>query len=302
MLDCLIIGGGPAGLTAAIYLARFRLSVTVVDAGQGRARMIPIARNHAGFPDGIKGRDLVARMAEQASRYGAQVDQGRILKLARDGDTLVGTSDAQEYRARSILLATGVTNNRPDMPDAVHDEAVAKGLLRYCPICDGFEVTDRRVGVIGTGEHGVREAMFLRSYTKDLTLISPDEGHQISDRERAGLHEAGVTIADGPATAIAISDDRIELRCAAGSLSFDALYPALGSVIHSDLAKDLGAAMSPDGCLMVDKHQRTDAKGLYAAGDVVFGLDQISHAMGEGGVAATTIRNDLAALDPLIRA
>lgn len=302
MLDCLIIGGGPAGLTAAIYLARFRLSVALVDAGQGRARMIPIARNHAGFPDGIAGRDLIARMAEQASRYGARVDQDRILKLARDGDTLIGMSDARNYRARSILLATGVSNNRPDMPADVHDEAVAKGLLRYCPICDGFEVTDRRVGVIGTGEHGVREAMFLRSYTKDLALISPAGRHSLSDRERVGLRDVGVAITDGPATVIAIEGDRIELRCAAGLLSFDALYPALGSVIHSDLAKDLGAAMSPDGCLLVDKHQRTDAKGLYAAGDVVFGLDQISHAMGEGGVAATTIRNDLAALDPLIRA
>ena len=169
-----------------------------------------------------------------------------------------------------------------------------RGLLRYCPICDGYEVTDKRVGVIGNRTHGFKEAVFLRTYTKDVTLIAPDQDVELSADEHARLDALGVERVAGPCASLRIEGDRIVVPVPQGEREFDSVYPALGSVIRSELAVALGANASTDGCLEVDDHQRTSVPGLYAAGDVVRGLDQISHAMGEGGVAAVTLRNDLA--------
>lgn len=299
--DCLIIGGGPAGLTAAIYLARFHLSTLVVDAGASRAALIPLTRNHAGFPEGISGVDLLARMREHAKLYGASLRRGAVEMLRRDGTGFVAQTATATIRARAILLASGVVNRRPAMIDDIcHDRALAAGLLRYCPICDGYEVTDRKVAVMGTGERGTTEALFLRSYTADLTLFAPTGGHQLTDEQRVLLQGAGVTLR-GSCQAIEVRDPTICLVAEGEALCFDTLYPALGSDIRSELAGQVGVQRSDDGCLTVDAHQRTNIPGFYAAGDVVLGLDQISHAMGEGGVAATTIRNDLARQTPLRR-
>jgi thioredoxin reductase (NADPH) len=304
--DCLIVGAGPAGLTAAIYLARFHLKLKVVDAGNSRASWIPCTRNHAGFPDGISGTDLIERMKAQAGKFGAGIENGRVTRLDRIG-TERGAGFSAEWgsgsvTARSVLLATGVMNRRPLMDESLHDEALARGLIRYCPICDGYEVTDRKVGVIGSGARGVAEAVFLRTYTADITLIAPDRAHQIAAEGRAMLREYGIRTVDGPCHAVAALDDAIVVETPYGHHSFDSVYPALGTDVHSELAGQIGVALvEATGCIIVDAKQRTSVPGAYAAGDVVLGLDQISHAMGEGGVAATTIRNDLARERPIKR-
>jgi len=300
--DCLIVGGGPAGLTAALYLARFLLTVMLVDAGNSRAALIPLTRNHAGFPDGITGPELLSRMRLQANRYGADLREGEVDRLERqpDGSFLV-FSDRATVRARTVLLATGVVNRRPPLiDDRTHALALASGQLRYCPICDGYEVKDRAVAVLGTGQRGCDEAIFLRSYTADVTLVAPDISHDLSPGQLSELVDAGIQL-ETRCTAIELCGHQIVLTLPGGPRGFDSLYPALGSDIRSELARQVGAEMSDDGCLTVDAHQRTSVTGLYAAGDVVLGLDQISHAMGEGGVAATAIRNDLARRTPLLR-
>jgi thioredoxin reductase (NADPH) len=302
MEDCIIVGAGPAGLTAAIYLARFHLSIRLFDCGTSRAALIPCTHNHAGFPDGISGKALLARMLAQAETYGARLELARVTAIERSDEGFVVSAEARRVRARSVLMATGVVNNRPEgLGDALHARALAEGLLRYCPICDGYEVTDRRVAVIGTGDHGTREALFLRGFTADLTLIAPGAEHALDARCAADLDAAGIARADGPCGGYAIEDGRLALDTAHGRLAFDSVYPALGTRVRSELAAQAGAKTSGDGCLVVDPHQQTDIPGLFAAGDVVKGLDQISHAMGEGGVAATTIRNYLAEQQPLRR-
>jgi thioredoxin reductase (NADPH) len=300
--DCLVIGAGPAGLTAAIYLTRFHLSLKVVDAGESRAGWIPCTHNHAGYPDGISGKELIARMKAQAQKYGASIAAGRVTRLDRVDGGFRAEWGEGSVTARTVLLATGVLNRRPEMDPELHDEALARGLIRYCPICDGFEVTDRKVGVIGSGKHGVAEAVFLRSYTSDITLIAPDKAHMLSAADRALLEEYDIPSVDGPCHAVAAHADCIVVDTGEGHYTFDSVYPALGTDTRTELAQQVGAALTTDtGCILVDSHQRTSIPGLYAAGDVVLGLDQISHAMGEGGVAATTIRNDLAKEKPLKR-
>lgn len=300
-LDCLVIGAGPAGLTAAIYLARFHLRVGVIDSGQSRAAMIPRTHNHAGFPGGISGKALLARMREQALEFGANVRVGVVSRLQCDTDMFVAHVGLEALRTRTILLATGVVNNRPQMAPDTHDVALERGLLRYCPICDGYEVTDKRIGVIGSRTRGHDEAMFLRMYSKDITLIAPDGAHALSNEEQASLVEAGIELHDGPCAPLKIEENRILVPVPGATLPFDTVYPALGSAIRSELAVRLGADATEEDCLLVDVHQRTSVPGMYAAGDVTKGLDQISHAMGEASVAATTIRNDLAEKYPLRR-
>jgi thioredoxin reductase (NADPH) len=303
MEDCIIIGAGPAGLTAAIYLARFHLSIRLFDGGSSRAALIPRTHNHAGYPGGISGKDLLARMLDQAESFGAQRELATVKAIVPVGDGFeVHVGDADRIvAARTVLLATGVENHRPDMPRDEHDAALARGLIRYCPICDGYEVTDKRVGVIGTGDHGMREALFLRGFTRDITLITPGGAHDLDEECRRKLNDAWIVHVDGPCTPLRIVGDQIVSTTPGGELTFDSIYPALGSRIRSKLAVAAGARASEDGCLEVDDHQRTSVPGLFAAGDVVKGLDQISHAMGEAGVAATTIRNLLDERRPIRR-
>jgi len=300
--DCIIVGGGPAGLTAAIYLARFRLRTRLFDCGSSRASWIPCTRNHAGYPEGISGNDLLARMREQADKYDVVREDARVDRLTPENDGFKVETTDETYRARTVLLATGVVNHRPNhLTPQVHDPAVARGLLRYCPVCDGYEVTDRKVGVIGTGDHGMREALFLRSYTRDVTLIAPGAEHALDPACAAKLDDAGIARVNGPCGGYAIEGDQLAFDTARGRMAFDSVYPALGSRIRSRLAVEAGARATDEGCLEVDDHQRTTVPGLFAAGDVVKGLDQISHAMGEAGVAATTIRNLLDEQRPLRR-
>ncbi len=300
--DCIIIGAGPAGLTAAIYLARYHLSIRLFDSGTSRAAWIPCTHNHAGYPDGIEGKELLRRMREQARKYGAIREEKTVEHLAKAGDHFIVGTNGGTYRARSVLLATGVVNRRPDaLADEVHDEALARGLLRYCPVCDGYEVTDKRIAVIGSGNHGTAEALFLRGFTRDITLVCPKGEHDLDDRCRGELADAGVAIEDGPCGGFAIEGDRLAFDSADKRLAFDSVYPALGSHVRSELIGLIGANTAEDGCLLTDDHYETSVPGLFAAGDVVKGLDQISNAMGQAGVAATTIRNHLAKERPLRR-
>ena len=302
MDDCIIIGAGPAGLTAAIYLARFHLSIRLFDSGSSRAALIPRTHNHAGYPGGIPGKELLARMLEQAEEFGATREMHEVTQLRPQNGHFEVIAGEGSFQARSVLLATGVVNHPPPgMEKSLHDEALERGLLRYCPICDGYEVTDKRVGVIGTSDHGTAEALFLRGYTADLALISPHGDHDLSDTCSQRLEEAGITRIQGPCGDYAIEGEQLVVATAQGPLAFDSIYPALGSRIRSEVAVKAGANATDEGCLEVSDHMETSVPGLFAAGDVVLGLDQISHAMGMAGVAATAIRNHLVKERPLRR-
>jgi thioredoxin reductase (NADPH) len=277
------------------------LRIRLFDNGSSRAALIPRTNNHAGYPDGIPGVELLDLMRRQAERFGAVREDAHVDAIEPEDDGFAVRLGDRRIRSRTVLLATGVINNPPDMPKEAHDAALARGLIRYCPICDGYEVTDKNIGVIGTGDHGMREALFLRGFSKQVTLIAPGAAHDLDEACRVKLTNAGVEHIDGPSTPITVHGDTIRVTTPGGEQAFDTIYPALGSVIRSELAVAAGALASDDGCLEVDSHQRTSVPGLFAAGDVVKGLDQISHAMGEAGVAATTIRNLLGEKEPLRR-
>ncbi|WP_448189965.1 NAD(P)/FAD-dependent oxidoreductase [Azospirillum sp. sgz301742] len=293
-LDVVVIGGGPAGLTAAIYLARYRRRFLVIDAGAPRAAWIPLSHNHAGFPDGITGMDLLGRMRMQAKRYGAPVERGCVASLQKRGGLFVARTEAgDEVAARTAIMATGVIDVEPVLPNLY--QAVQRGLVRHCPICDAFEVIGQRVGVIGHGAQGVGEALWMRTYTDDITLLTLGDPLGLSDAERRRLAAMNVRAVEEPVTEVHTEAGRIAaLTTAAGErLVFDTLYSALGAVPRTDLAKPVGAGLGETGRFAVDAHCRTDVDGLFAIGDVVEGLNQISVAMGHAAVAAVAIHRKM---------
>ncbi len=295
-----VIGGGPAGLTAALYLTRFHLDVLVIDAGHGRAASIPRTRNLPGFPNGISGSRLLARMRRHALRYGARLVEGRVTSLDRGQNGFVVHHEGGRIETAAVLLATGVWNRRPDMPEAAHDRALARGLLRYCPICDAHEVTGKRVAIWGESVSAAREARFVRSYTGDVVLVPPSGSANLSSDVKRELEAENIAWLDCAAPGLTAAGGKVTVSGAATTETFDTAYVALGSDSNNALAVAAGARLSDDGCIVVDAHQRSSVPGLYAAGDIVIGLDQISHAMGQGGVAATAMRNDLAEKGQLV--
>jgi thioredoxin reductase (NADPH) len=294
MLDCVIIGGGPAGLTAAIYLARFRRRVLLIDSGDSRASWIPRSRNLPGFPEGVEGAVLLDRMRDQARRYGADLRRGRAQALTRGDDGVFSLDiDGEVVKAPSALLATGVLENEPRLPHVV--DAVKRGVIRICPICDGFEAIDKRIGVLGNSDHAAAEALFLRTYTAHLTLLMVGQTDSLSAETRLKLSDAGICITHAPIESVGIEADHLTALCTKDGQThrFDAVYSAFGTTPQSALAKDLGARIDESGRLYTSDHQETSVEGLYAAGDLVRGLNQISVANGEAAIAATAIHNRL---------
>jgi len=288
-IDVLVIGAGPAGLTAATYLARFRRSVLVADGGKPRACWIPVSHNMPGFPEGITGDAMLKRMTAQAEEYGAVMEAGRVETLERDGEALVARLNGRAVRARAVILATGVVDRRPPLPGV--DDAIERSLVRICPICDGYEATDKAVAVIGDDAMGLREAAFLRTYSDRVTLIHVGEGPSPLPDEAARL---GVEVLVGPVEAMRLEGERATCLVSGGAERvFDHVYSALGTTPAVDLAVRLGARRADDGRLAVDDHPATSVPGLWAVGDVVRGLNQIAVATAEAAVAATAAHNDL---------
>jgi thioredoxin reductase (NADPH) len=297
ILDCLVIGGGPSGLTAGLYLARFNRSFIIVDAADSRAAMIPKSHNMPVFPDGVSGRELLDRQRATLQRYAPQrLRECRATSLAKTDfgfeARLDATSGTSLVRAQRVILATGAKDVEIEWPDV--RDAVRRGLVRYCPICDGYEAKDRRIAVIGYGARGLAEATFIaRTYGSDVTLLTLGRELNVTADEQSRAYKYGVKIRLDPVIALRIEGDRIEAISFGDcdDLQFDTIYSALGLKPQSGLAAALGAAQDEKGALKVDAHQQTSVPGLYATGGVSEGLDQVVVAMGHAAVAATHVHN-----------
>lgn len=289
--DVLVVGAGPAGLIAAVYLARFRRSVVLVDAGHSRAMRIPRSHNYPGYPDGITGTDLTASLRAQARHYGIEPTPGRVETLQGTGDGFAATWEGGGATARAVVLATGATDVEPPLPHVA--EALQAGALRYCPVCDGFEVIDQDVGVLIDGPAGVPEAVYLRHFTPRVTVFQAGAGVPLAPADLDRLARAGIRLVQAPLASARLWQERVTLRHGDEETVCDTVYCALGMNVHSGLAVGLGAETDATGYLRIDAHQRTTVPGLYAAGDVASGLNQISVASGGAAIAASAIHREL---------
>ncbi len=298
VFDTLVIGGGPGGLTAAIYLRRFTRNIVVVDKGNSRASLIPVSHNYPGFPDGVPGSRLLENLTCQLGNYGGGVRQGEITELRLDDGAFVGSyvdpeGATHQIRALTVLIATGVAD--AGLPIEHWREAVACGAVRLCPVCDGFDVMDRRIAVVTNETNPVGHALFMRSFSADVTLFDRGEESMLSIDDRRQVEAAGVRYIESPLLGVSMSDDmKPVLNTADGeSREFDVFYPMLGENARSGLASALGVETAECDKIVVDDHQRTSVPGLYAIGDVVRGLNQIAVAAGQAAIAATSIHNAL---------
>ena len=307
LLDCIIIGAGPGGLTAATYLVRYHRRIVVLDAGKSRARWIPTSHNCPGFPRGVAGTTLLQQQREQAIGYGARIEDACVAQLNRIDDGFEAVAaDGRRWRARYVILATGIVDVMPPLDGL--EEAIANGAVRLCPVCDGYEASDCRVAVYGPVATTVSHALFLRTFSRDVTVIASDGADAPSDAnpeaERgprdpaldealAAAREAGIDVLPTPAklafeghATLARFDDGRELR-------FDTLYPTLGSEPNNALAHALGIELDDNGEIVAGEDQQTSVDGVYAVGDVVKALNQIAVAVGNAAIAATKIHNRL---------
>jgi thioredoxin reductase (NADPH) len=289
--DVLIIGGGPGGLTAAVYLARYRRRVLVIDSSESRAALIPETHNYPGFADGIAGPALLDALKHQASTYGVTIIHDRVAALQKTQASFVATCAQIEVLAKRAILATGLVDRTIPVPGL--KEAIDHGCIRYCPICDGFEASDLRIAVLGSVEEAGSKALFLRTYSSDVTLLALN-GIKDGEQGLRDLAEAGVRFPKTHVVAFERKGDHIVTVMNDGSFEiFDVIYPVLGCDVRSELGKKLGARHNDIGCLEVGAHQQTTVDGLYAVGDVVSDLHQIAVATGHAALAATHIHNSL---------
>ncbi|GAC1607198.1 MAG: NAD(P)/FAD-dependent oxidoreductase [Ramlibacter sp.] len=294
-LDCVIVGGGAAGLTAAVYLARFQRRVVVVDAGQSRLSIIAKSHNVLGFPDGVAGSELLERMRAHAQLFGVRREAARVDSItALEAGGFAVAAGPRSWRATTVLIATGAQDVRPEVENL--DCGLENTLVRYCPVCDGFETRGRRVAVLGQGDHGQSEAEFIAGFDNEVTWLSMGSPGELQDVHRERLTVKRILVVDAaPRRIHCLPGEGVEVELHDSEpLRFDLLYSALGLRHPSELATSLGAEAHPDGQLAVDAHMQTTVPGIYAAGDVAEGLNQISVAAGHAATAATAIHNSLA--------
>lgn len=290
-IDAVIVGGGPGGLTAAVYLARYRRTVLVIDSSESRAALIPETHNYPGFADGIAGTALLDALAKQATTYGVDMVHDRVAALKKTPLGFAVECGQTEVSAKRVILATGLVDRT--IPITGLKEAIDQGCIRYCPICDGFEASDSRIGVLGSVEEASSKAIFLRTYSSDVTLLSLDSSSG-SEQALRDLASAGIRVLKPHLVAFERRGDHMVAVMSDGSFElFDVIYPVLGCDVRSELGKRLGARHNSVGCLEVDGNQQTSVVGLYAVGDVVSDLHQIAVATGHAALAATHIHNSL---------
>lgn len=291
--DCAIVGGGPAGLSAAIYLGRMRRSVIVIDNKEGRSSWQQVNRNYLGFVDGIHATALREIGEKQASQYGAQFLDAKATGVTREGkapdqlfhvDTKKGT-----VTARTLILATGVSDHFPEFEGS--EECIGKSMF-WCIICDGYEATDKRIVVLGHGSRAASLASELLLFTKEVTLVSWDAPLDIEQSTMEALQQHGVRVMDSGCTLYKCNKGQItSLRLEDGTdLELDMLFVSQRIEPHNQLAKDLNCNLDENGFIIVDTEQATNIDGVYAAGDVTrLHNHQVTSAVHEGGMAAAAV-------------
>jgi thioredoxin reductase (NADPH) len=272
--DVAIVGGGPAGLTAALYLARFLRSVVVFDAGDARANLIPKTHNCPGFPDGISGEELLVRLRVQARKYGARIVDSCVRGAKKRNGSFLLTTELGVVAAERVILATGVVDKAPAISGL--QDAISAGFVRLCPVCDGYEARGQRIGIIGPEQHALQEARFLKHYSPHVAILA-NYPHDVSDTIRANAAAAEIEIWD-TVDDLVLRNHGFDVVMANGASArkIDIVYASMSCDVRSELAMALGADCDTEGYVLVDERLETSMPGLYAVGDVAKALNQIA--------------------------
>jgi len=292
--DVVIIGGGAAGLSAALVLARARRAVLVVDAGA--PRNAPAAHMH-GFlsRDGMPPAELLATGRAEVRGYGGTICDGSVRELVRCGDSrfTVLLSDGQRVSARRLLVATGLRDELPDIPGL--RERWGRDVL-HCPYCHGYEVRDQQLGVLG-GPETVHYAQLVRQWARDVVFFTP--AGVLTAAQRSQLVARAIGIVEGDVERVLVSDDRLcGVQMTDGRvIPRAALFVPPRFVPNNDVLVGLGCALGPDGWVVTGPNGLTSVPGVWVAGNVANPRAQVITAAGEGSAAAIAINADLVESD-----
>ncbi|WP_426513760.1 NAD(P)/FAD-dependent oxidoreductase [Dactylosporangium sp. McL0621] len=288
--DVAVIGGGAAGLSAALVLSRARRKVLVVDAGM--PRNAPAAHMHGYLSrDGTPPMELLAAGRREVRGYGGEIIAGTVTAVTpgRDGFSLVLAGEGP-IRARQLLVTTGLRDELPDLPGL--RDRWGRDVL-HCPYCHGHEVRDRRLGVLGVTPAAVRYAQIVRQWTDDLVYLSPPG--TLAAAQRTRLAARGIEVVEGTVERLVVADDRLRgVRLDDGrDVPCDALFVPPRFVPNNRLLVGLGCATDGDGWIATDATGRTSVPGVWAAGNVTDPRAQVITAAGAGSAAAVAINADL---------
>ncbi|MEM1658588.1 MAG: FAD-dependent oxidoreductase [Candidatus Jordarchaeales archaeon] len=289
--DLVILGAGPAGLTAGIYASRLGLKTVILESGipGGRAGEAPFVENFPGFPDGIAGLELVERMVKQCSKFGAEI---RTFEEAIDLELKTPlkkvTTRKGSYSSLSVIIATGTQRRKLRIPG--ESEFLGRG-VSYCPVCDGAFFKGLRVVVVGSSDEAAVDALFLSDLASEVVLVTHGAPLEAAEDLLRKIREKGVKVVEARATEITGRDvvEHVKVAYKDGredAIPIDGVFISLGGVPTSELVRKAGVEVDEKGCIKVDRMQRTNVEGVFAAGDCTCGGMQVVTAAGEGAMAA----------------
>lgn len=293
-MDCIVIGGGPAGLSAAIYLARYDRRVVVFDAGHGRSTHHQVNHNYLGFPGGVPAVRLRELGRAQLAEYGhVTVADQPVVGCRSDDGAFVAEGPFGACQAPTIILATGVRDHYPEFPGW---EGYVGRSMFWCITCDGYASKGKRVVVIGHDDNAAGEAVQLSRFTHQLTLLTNQPEAEISPPFRARLERFGIPVVHDLLGEVEGDDGRFSALTTRGGrrLELDAMFCTQGATPQVGLARSLGVRLAANGYIETDVEQRTSVPGVFAAGDVtrIHG-HQVTTAVHEGATAASSANHHL---------
>jgi thioredoxin reductase (NADPH) len=294
-IDVAVVGGGPAGLAAALAAARMNRPVLCFEAGTPRTIHAPHYHNVLGFPRGISGEALLRMSREQVAQWGAEIRDAEVLAARHAGHGFVlDVGGADPVEARGIVFATGVYDNQPSCGN-LYDQT-SRG-IHYCVVCDGYETRGQRVAVIGRDDDALDTLTALRDFTDDLHLVL-DQDAVLGAAARASLAAEGVRVHEGPVGSCMAGDDGVRFELAGeGELVVAHVFLALGVTPKTEVAAELGCALDEEGYIATDSSLATTVPLVYAAGDCNGGRKQVTQAMAEGERAALELVSQLRSKD-----
>ncbi len=296
--DLIVVGAGPAGMTAGMYGVRSGLETLVIEKGicGGLSNEAPEIENYPGFKK-VRGMELAEKMKEQASEYVEIRELEKVEKMKWSVKNLEVSTEKGSYLTRAAVISTGTKHRRLGVKG--EDEFLGRG-ISYCATCDGFFFRDKPVLVVGGGDSAVREALYLKNIGCEVTLVHRRgklraEPYLQKNLEHAGVHIIWNSVVreirgDKKVRSVVRFDKDREIE---DELLVEGVFIAIGEEPVNDLAVQMGIAMDRNGYIITDKNQRTSLERVYAAGDITGGVRQIVVACAEGAIAATSAYNDL---------
>ena len=281
MYDVIIIGAGPAGISAGLYAKRAGLNVLIVYSGESNLEKATQIDNYYGFIDGINGKELYQNGIEQAKKIEIELKNEEVIDIKKIEESFFVTTVIGEYLSKTVIIATGNKKLKPNIKGIKEYEG--KG-ISYCAICDGFFFRNKNVAVIGNGNYALSEAEHLKSIANNVIILT--DGKEIKNIGEYEINTKQIKEIHGEIKVRQVEFDD------GTKIDIDGIFIAIGETGGTDFAKKLGVIIENDS-IVVDENMQTNIKGLFACGNVTGGLLQICKAVYEGAIAGLSVKKHI---------